>query len=444
MLRAFLLSAFALAGLVTAEHIAVGHSKLDKRGSVVFNSQPAGSTITTCETYTWSYSASPAPYAIFLYDATTRQLTRTLALGYTGSSISWQADVPAGSQLFLNFFTSDGTVTNSGPWTVYDDPNAATCDSTGARSLTCKTGHKLIIGSGTCTTDNFCPPGTSDDGFFGCFNCGENVATCTKAGPLTCLDDYVLYLQRCQFKFCPSGLTNSDGRCLSCADPYAETCTAEMTITCLPGHKLVQSTSTCTTTDACPSATYDDGNGSCVACSSNAAECTSSGATACAGSYVLYDQMCASTTCPSGFFNNGGICTRCADPYAATCTSTKTLACQSGHLLVASTGRCTTSSDWSCPATTYKDGSSCKPCTMTGAYTCTATAATSCYQPPNSPKTYLSSGRCLSATQCQLSKLLAFAWLKSTTQPDGTATYECARCPGLGIVNLLNPSRCLL
>ncbi|GAA6034373.1 hypothetical protein JCM8097_002693 [Rhodosporidiobolus ruineniae] len=754
MPRLSLLSVLSLASALFASASPVNsqHDKLEKRGSIAMYSQPQAGTMTTCQTYTWTFSASPAPLTITLYDFKTSQTIRTLATGYSGSSISWKADAPVGSQIFLQIKTGDGGSGGFGTWPIQAGTDtscvqcptgyalrsgacvkcsvarAATCAAAGSPALTCTSPYKLIQSTGLCTTDVTCPTATYDDGNGNCVACGPNVATCTAAGPTACaknfvsygstcvascptgtyadtnkicqncvfpaatcysatsanscvdgyywkygacvqncgdghfpstvngfsrctgcydyatqctsateatacrsgyflrpnkmcsqqcdsgtfkntdkgtcdpclngattcssatvalscnpgyflkgtacvqdcgdgfwpqtipansfppyapvrkcsacaatalkctsatvatecrdgsylasdgscgstcsgasfanssnkkcdtctdsfaascsaagslscqdghylvaatsacttdascpaatfLDDtkktcvscsenaatctasaatscsgeYVLYQGACASKFCPTSFFNQDGVCAACVDPYAETCTPSESLTCLSGHKLVQSTSTCTVTDACPPATYDNDNGACVSCSANTASCTSSGSTACSGSYVLYNKACASTSCPSGFYNQDQVCTACSDP-------------QSGHLLVASTGKCTTTSDGSCPATMYAVDQTCEACTVQGAYSCTASGATSCYQPTSSAKTYLSNGKCISASQCSLSKGLVFAWMKPTTQADGTVTYECATCPGLGIPNLFNNSKCL-
>ncbi|GAA6034347.1 hypothetical protein JCM8097_002680 [Rhodosporidiobolus ruineniae] len=323
-------------------------------------------------------SASNAAFQLFSTNPLSSSTTSSSAPPATTTT-------PASTSTTATTTTITTTTSPSAPSPSCSAPFATTCTPDGS-ALTCQPGHYFVPSTSTCTSDASCPSSTRFDGLTSCISCPLNAATCSSDGATSCVGNYVLYEGACTSKFCPTSFVNQAGVCTACSDPYAAVCSGDKSVTCLSGHKLVKSTSICTPNDACPSATYDDENGSCISCPVNAASCNSSGATACSGSYVLYDKASSLH--------------RVLRPIRCDLLELRNFDL--------------------------------------------ATAATSCYQPPRSDLLYLYNGKCITALQCRLQNLLVLAYLKENkpTTTGGVSTYECTTCPGI-LLPALDGKSCL-
>ncbi|GAA6027990.1 hypothetical protein JCM8097_001818 [Rhodosporidiobolus ruineniae] len=317
------------------------------------------------------------------------------------------------------------------------DQFAATCDA--EKTLTCQKDHYIVESTGQCyNEEKSCPPKTYLAGTE-CRSCGQGAATCNAEGALSCDGTLVVSGGQCK-DHCDAGFFKKNGVCTQCSG-FAATCDDnDKPTSCSTGHKFVPKTQSCTEGNTCPRSTYDDGRNSCIACDGFAATCDASGALSCNGKLYLSNHACV-PECPSQTYpNNKNECVACSDPNAASCPNNKSATCVSGKLLNTVTGLCTTGTE--CPVKTFRDSQSCKACKDKSAYTCSATAATNCYQAPGQSPKYLLQGQCVSNLECRLSKWLVLAYLQQTKAADGTTTYTCASCPK-GKIPSLDGSKCI-
>ncbi|KAJ8248760.1 hypothetical protein GJAV_G00227440 [Gymnothorax javanicus] len=302
--------------------------------------------------------------------------------------------------------------------------NCQTCDETGTRCLSCKTGNfRLYLYQGACWSN--CPDGFFEGADGSCEACDSLCLTCEGAGShcLSCADGRYLEDGRCTANCSPQSYAADDGTCRRCG-PHCDACAD--TRSCFKcGFLYLLLDGVCKA--SCPEGFFEDLDlGRCVRCHPTCVTCSGpllDDCETCTAIYPkLYEGRCLEE-CPAATYyeSSAGECQEC-DQTCAECSGplpTQCSQCKKGLALDPSTMMCGVTGDSHCPPGTFplQNQITCHTC-YRHCQSCAGPGASDCLTCAT-PR-FLHNGSCVS--ECPA------GFFSSREEADGVELGLCSPC----------------